>query len=104
MTAEIVQAQINTQEMSGEEIKATLNDTFLILKGLQDAELSGQAPEHNILCLAYTQKTHPFSTGNSQKVVNNKGTYAPKRQSNFCESGPIQLYTFSRASRYYSAH
>ena len=45
MTAEIVQAQINTQDMSGEEIKATLNDTFLILKGLHDAELSGQAPE-----------------------------------------------------------
>lgn len=42
MTAEIVQAQINTKDMSGEEIKSALNDTFLILKSLQEAELSGQ--------------------------------------------------------------
>jgi predicted transcriptional regulator len=45
MTAEIVQAQINTKDMSGEEIKAALNDTFLTLKGLQEAEISGQPLE-----------------------------------------------------------
>lgn len=45
MTAEIVQAQINTKEMSGEEIKTALNDTFVVLKGLQEAELSGQPLE-----------------------------------------------------------
>jgi predicted transcriptional regulator len=45
MTAEIVQAQINTKDMSGEEIKAALNDTFLTLKSLQEAELSGQPLE-----------------------------------------------------------
>lgn len=45
MTAEIVQAQIGTKDMNRDEIKAALNDTFLTLKGLQDAELSGHAPE-----------------------------------------------------------
>ena len=45
MTAEIVQAQINTTEMSGDEIKAALNDTFLTLKSLQEAEISGQPLE-----------------------------------------------------------
>ena len=45
MTAEIVQAQINTREMSGDEIKAALNDTFQTLKGLQEAEVSGQPLE-----------------------------------------------------------
>jgi len=45
MTAEIVQAQISTTDMTGEEIKAALNDTFLTLKGLQEAEISGQSPE-----------------------------------------------------------
>ncbi|MDD3619742.1 MAG: MucR family transcriptional regulator [Desulfobulbaceae bacterium] len=42
MTAEIVQAQINTKDMSGEEIKTALNDTFQVLKSLQEAEVSGQ--------------------------------------------------------------
>lgn len=45
MTAEIVQAQINTKDMSGEEIKTALNDTFLTLKSLQESELSGQPLE-----------------------------------------------------------
>ncbi len=45
MTAEIVQAQISTQDMSSDDIKAALNDTFLVLKGLQESEVSGQAPE-----------------------------------------------------------
>lgn len=46
MTAEIVQAQIGTKDMSKDDIKAALHDTFLTLKGLQDAELSGHSSEH----------------------------------------------------------
>lgn len=45
MTAGIIGSQISTQEMSTEEIKAALNDTFQALKSLQEAELTGQAPE-----------------------------------------------------------
>ena len=45
MTAEIVQAQISTKDMSKDEIKAALHDTFLTLKGLQDAEASGHSLE-----------------------------------------------------------
>jgi len=41
MTAELVQSQISTREMTNEEIKAALHDTFLTLKGLQEAEASG---------------------------------------------------------------
>jgi len=41
MTAEIVQSQINSSEMTNDEIKAALHDTFLTLKSLQDAEASG---------------------------------------------------------------
>jgi predicted transcriptional regulator len=41
MTAEIVQSQINSREMTNDEIKAALHDTFMTLKGLQDAESSG---------------------------------------------------------------
>ncbi len=42
MTAEIIQSQISTREMSTDEIKVALNETFQTLKGLQEAELSGQ--------------------------------------------------------------
>lgn len=41
MTAEIVQAQINSREMNNDEIKAALHETFQTLKNLQDAEVSG---------------------------------------------------------------
>ncbi len=41
MTAEIIQSQISSKEMSTDEIKAALNDTFQTLKGLQDVEVSG---------------------------------------------------------------
>ena len=41
MTAEIVQAQINSRDMTNDEIKAALNDTFITLKSLQNAETSG---------------------------------------------------------------
>ena len=45
MTAEIVQTQISTTEMSGDDIKNALNETFQTLKNLQDAESSGQPIE-----------------------------------------------------------
>ena len=38
MTAEIIQSQISSKQMSTEEIKAALNDTFQTLKALQDSE------------------------------------------------------------------
>lgn len=38
MTAEIIQSQIGTKQMSTDEIKAALNDTFQTLKALQDSE------------------------------------------------------------------
>lgn len=45
MTAELVQAQINTRDMSNDEIKSALHETFQTLKGLQDAESSGAPVE-----------------------------------------------------------
>ncbi|MDX9835326.1 MAG: MucR family transcriptional regulator [Desulfobulbus sp.] len=41
MTAEIIQSQISTKQMSTEEIKVALNDTFQTLKSLQDSETIG---------------------------------------------------------------
>ncbi len=38
MTAEIIQSQITTKQMSTDEIKAALNDTFRTLQSLQNAE------------------------------------------------------------------
>ncbi|MBM9537357.1 MucR family transcriptional regulator [Desulfobulbus alkaliphilus] len=40
MTAEIIQSQISSKQMTTDEIKAALNDTFQTLKSLQDSELS----------------------------------------------------------------
>lgn len=45
MTAEIVQSQMSSKEMSSDEIKVALNDTFQTLKALQEAEISGQGIE-----------------------------------------------------------
>jgi predicted transcriptional regulator len=44
LTAELVQAQIGTKDMSPEHIKAALNETFMLLKGLQNAETCGGTP------------------------------------------------------------
>ena len=41
MTAEIVQSQISSKEMSNDEIKSALHDTFQTLQNLHDAEASG---------------------------------------------------------------
>lgn len=43
MTAEIIQSQIGSKQMTTDEIKAALNDTFQALKALQDAESCGTA-------------------------------------------------------------
>jgi len=45
MTAEIIQSQISTKQMTTEEIKNALNDTFLTLKALQESELVSADPE-----------------------------------------------------------
>lgn len=42
MTAEIIQSQIGGKDLSLEEVKAALTDTYQTLKGLQDAEVAGQ--------------------------------------------------------------
>ncbi len=41
MTAEIIQSQISSKQMTTEEIKAALNDTFQTLKALQESECTG---------------------------------------------------------------
>ncbi len=41
MTAEIIQSQIGSKQMTTEEIKSALNETFQALKSLQDAEACG---------------------------------------------------------------
>ena len=41
MTAEIIQSQITSKQMSTDEIKVALNETLQALKSLQDAEAGG---------------------------------------------------------------
>jgi predicted transcriptional regulator len=43
MTAEIIQAQMANKEMSAEDLKESLKDTFGTLQELQNAEVSNQA-------------------------------------------------------------
>jgi predicted transcriptional regulator len=45
MTAELVQSQVSGTDMTTDEIKAALNDTYQTLKSLQSAELTGQGIE-----------------------------------------------------------
>ena len=45
MTAEIIQSQISGSNMSTDEIKAALHNTYQTLKGLQDAESCGTGAE-----------------------------------------------------------
>ena len=42
MTADIIQSQISGSNMSTDEIKAALTDTYQTLKNLQEAEITGQ--------------------------------------------------------------
>jgi predicted transcriptional regulator len=48
MTAEIVQSQIGTKQMSTDEVKVALNETFQALKSLQDSEMIGVETETEI--------------------------------------------------------
>ena len=41
MTAEIIQSQITSKQMTTDEIKVALNETFQALKSLQDTEAGG---------------------------------------------------------------
>lgn len=45
MTAELIQSQISGKDMTIDEVKAALNDTYQTLRNLQNAEISGQALE-----------------------------------------------------------
>lgn len=45
MTAEIIQSQISSKQMSVDEIKSALNETFQTLKSLQGEEASGLGRE-----------------------------------------------------------
>jgi len=45
MTAEIIQSQISSKQMTTEEIKIALNDTFQTLKALQESESVVSEPE-----------------------------------------------------------
>jgi predicted transcriptional regulator len=50
MTAEIIQSQISSKQMSTDEIKAALNETFQTLKSLQESEggkIEAEAEESN---------------------------------------------------------
>jgi len=49
MTADIVQSQIGSKQMSTEEVKAALNETFQALKALQSAETNeGTEPAESV--------------------------------------------------------
>lgn len=43
MTAEIIQSQISSKQMTTDEVKTALNETFQALKALQDTEACGTA-------------------------------------------------------------
>ncbi len=45
MTAELIQSQISGKDMTIDEVKSALNDTYQTLKTLQDAEMTGQGVE-----------------------------------------------------------
>lgn len=48
MTAEIIQSQISSKQMTTDEIKAALNDTFQTLKALQNNEIIPSEPEEAV--------------------------------------------------------
>ncbi len=71
MTAELVQSQISGADMTTEEIKTALNETYQTLQGLHNAEVSGQNVEadtkpvmepkrsiqkHKVICLECGQE------------------------------------------------
>lgn len=66
MTAEIIQSQISSKQMTTDEIKAALNETFQALKALQDNESIGVAgPEPE----AAPQTLDPKKSIQKNKVI-----------------------------------
>ena len=57
MTAEIIQSQISSKQMTTDEIKTALNETFQALKSLQDTEAGGAVePEAGVASPAVDPK------------------------------------------------
>lgn len=57
MTAEIIQSQISSKQMTTDEIKTALNETFQALKSLQDTEAGGAVePETGVAAPAVDPK------------------------------------------------
>ena len=55
MTAEIIQSQISSKQMTTDEIRAALNETFQALKSLQDTE-AGSSVESEVTAPAVDPK------------------------------------------------
>lgn len=68
MTAEIIQSQISSKQMTTDEIKTALNDTFQALKTLQDAESCGVIETDSELATS-TPPLDPKKSIQKNKVV-----------------------------------
>lgn len=68
MTAEIIQSQISSKQMTTDEIKAALNDTFQALKALQDAESCGIVEMESDMAAA-TPSVDPKKSIQKNKIV-----------------------------------
>jgi predicted transcriptional regulator len=68
MTAEIIQSQISSKQMSTEEVKAALNETFKALKALQNAETCSVA-EAETEATATTLTVDPKKSIQRNKIV-----------------------------------
>ena len=67
MTAEIIQSQISSKQMTTEEIKAALNETFGALKALQDSETC--VPEPSTQEPASSEILDPKKSIQKNKIV-----------------------------------
>lgn len=68
MTAEIIQSQISSKQMTTDEIKTALNDTFQALKALQDAEACGVVEIGSDMAAA-TPSVDPKKSIQKNKIV-----------------------------------
>ena len=68
MTAEIIQSQISSKQMTTDEIKTALNETFQALKALQDAEACGVVETDSDMAMA-TPTLDPKKSIQKNKVV-----------------------------------
>lgn len=67
LTAEIIQSQISSKQMTTEEIKTALNETFQALKSLQDAE-SGAVVDNEAVSTS-SQALEPKKSIQKNKIV-----------------------------------